>query len=239
MNRSAWHDHGVSGHVSLDEIADAAEDLLEPDRVAAVDAHLRACVACRSQAEALAAVTVRLASAPTPQMPPAVARSLQAAVADQSAEPARVVSLVDYRARKPSLGVFGADLRPRRTRWVRPGLMAAAAALLAGFGGYVVSASAGLNEPPAISARLTTQSLGPQAEALARLGDLDPHRFSRAWKCARQVTDGRITGLAETTVNGGRALLVYHRLGGEPVVTVVTGCASATPTAGPTAPLPR
>ena len=102
-----------------------------------------------------------------------------------------------------------------------------------------MSANAGLNEPPAISAGITTQPLGPQAEALSRMGDLDPHRFSRAWQCARQVTDGRITGLAETTVNDGPALLVYHRPGGEPVVTVFTGCVTGTPKAGPTAPLPR
>ena len=239
MNRSAWNDHEVSGHVSLDEIADAAEDLLDPDRAAAIDAHLRGCADCRSQADALAAVTARLAAAPRSAMPPSVARALQAAVAGQPAEAGRVVSLAEHRTAKPGLGVFGANLRPRRSRWVRPGLVAAAAAIAAGFGGYVVSASAGLNEPPAISARISTQSLGPQAEALSRLGDLDPHRFSRAWQCAREVTDGRITGLAETTVNDSRALLVYHRLDGVAVVTVVTGCAAGTPTAGPTAPLPR
>ena len=89
MNRSAWNDHEVSGHVSLDEIADAAEDLLDPDRAAAIDAHLRGCADCRSQADALAAVTARLAAAPRSAMPPSVARALQAAVAGQPAEAGR------------------------------------------------------------------------------------------------------------------------------------------------------
>jgi len=67
---------------------------------------------------------------------------------------------------------------------------------------------------------------------------LSPHRFSQAWDCARKVTDGRITGLAASTVDGTPALLVYTESDGSTQVTVVTGCGADTPSAGPSALLP-
>lgn len=246
MNRPPCEDHHVFSHPSIDELADAAEDLVAADRGAEIGAHLEGCAPCREQAAALAAVTATLASEPAPQMPAQVAERLRAVVAEQpvidpgQAPRPAVVSLADYRAGKPSLGRFGQGIQaPSRRRWLAPALVAAAAATSAGFGGYLLSASAGLNEPPTVAARINTQSLGPQAEALAQSDDLDPHRFSRAWKCARKVTDGRITGLAETSVNGRPALLVYLRSGGRDAVTVVTGCDSDSPAAEATAPLPR
>ena len=134
-----------------------------------------------------------------------------------------------------TLGAFGADRPRRRTRRVLlPALAAAAAAAVVGFGAYVASASAGLNEPPVVAA-VSSSNLGAQAAVFERHG-LDPHRFSRAWQCARQVTDGRIVGLAASTVDGTPALLVYTRSGATTEVTVVTGCASAAaPSAGPSA----
>jgi hypothetical protein len=68
---------------------------------------------------------------------------------------------------------------------------------------------------------------------------LSAHRFSQAWGCARKVTDGRITGLAASRVDGTPALLVYTKSEGSTLVTVVTGCASDAPSAGPSAVLPR
>ena len=112
-------------------------------------------------------------------------------------------------------------------------LAAAVAAAVVGFGAYVVSASAGLNEPPVVSA-VSSQSLAVQAGALERSQDLDPHRFSRAWQCARQATSGRIVALASSTVDGTPALLVYTRSGATTLVTVVTGCdGRRTPAVGP------
>jgi len=77
------------------------------------------------------------------------------------------------------------------------------------------------------------------AAALERLTDLDPHRFSQAWQCARRVTEGRIVGLASSSVDGTPALLVYTHSGGRDQVTVVTGCNGAQPSAGPSAVLSR
>lgn len=127
----------------------------------------------------------------------------------------------------------------QRRRRARPGrrvgafLAAAGLAGLAGFGGYLLSARAGLNEPPAAAVAVDSADLRAQAHALAGAVDLDPHRFSRAWWCARDVTDGRITGLASATVDGRPALLVYTRTGGETVVTVVLGGSTGAPSRAP------
>jgi hypothetical protein len=53
------------------------------------------------------------------------------------------------------------------------------------------------------------------------------------------VTDGRITGLAASTVDGTPALLVCTKSAGSMQVTVVTGCAAGMPSAGPSAVLSR
>ena len=49
------------------------------------------------------------------------------------------------------------------------------------------------------------------------------------------MTDDRIVGLASSTVDGTPALLVYTRSGATTEVTVVTGCATDRPSAGPSA----
>ncbi len=140
---------------------------------------------------------------------------------------------------RPTLGAFTAE-RPRRSirRIVLPALAAAAAATVAGFGAYVASATAGLNEPPVVAA-VSSSNLSAQAGALLQREELDPHWFSRAWQCARQVTDGRIVGLASSTVDGTPALLVYTRSGATTEVTVVTGCGTGRPSAGPSAEVSR
>jgi hypothetical protein len=110
--------------------------------------------------------------------------------------------------------------------------------LIVGLGAYVISASAGFNEPPVVAA-VTSADLGEQARALEEAsGGLSPHRFSQAWDCARKVTDGRITGLASSTVDGTPALLVYTKSEESMQVTVVTGCRLGMPSAGPSAVLP-
>ena len=73
------------------------------------------------------------------------------------------------RTPRATLGTFGADRsrRPAR-RWLVPVLAAAAAALVVGFGGYVLSATAGLNEPPVVAALSSSEDLGAQAGAVAQ-----------------------------------------------------------------------
>ena len=93
-----------------------------------------------------------------------------------------------------------------------------------------------MNEPPSGAAAVSSGDLRTQAGDLERGGDLDPHRFSQAWTCARQVTDGRITGIASVTVDGSPALLVYLD---DERVAVVEGCHENTPRVTATAPLTR
>ena len=73
-------------HLSIDELADAAEGLLDPDRAALVESHLARCAECRGQSEALREVTAALRTDVSPPMPDAVARRLEEVVAAESAD---------------------------------------------------------------------------------------------------------------------------------------------------------
>ena len=221
-------------HLSIDELADAAEGLLDPERATVAESHIAGCAECRAQSAALRAVTATLRAEPVSPMPEAVAHRLNEVVAAESARRSGA-----WKPR-PTLGTFGQDLKkPSKSRWALPALAAAAAAAVVGFGAYLISASAGLNEPPVVAA-INSGDLRVEAQALEQAaGGLSPHRFSQAWGCARKVTEGRITGLAASTVDGTPALLVYTKSDGSTQVTVVTGCGSSMPSAGPSAVLPR
>jgi anti-sigma factor RsiW len=217
-------------HLSIDELADAAEGLLDPERASVAESHIARCPECRAQSDALREVTATLRTEPSAPMPEALAHRLNDVIAAESAR------RIDAWKPKPTLGTFGQDLKkPSKSRWAPPALAAAALAAVVGFGAYLISASAGLNEPPAVAA-VNSNDLGSEARALEQAaGGL----FSQAWDCARKVTDGRITGLAASTVDGTPALLVYTKSDGSNLVTVVTGCGAGTPSTGPSAVLPR
>jgi anti-sigma factor RsiW len=221
-------------HLSIDELADAAEGLLDAERAAFAESHIADCPDCQAQSVALREVSATLRAQPAAPMPEPAARRLNEVVAAESA--AREAHSWKPRA---TLGSFGEDLKqPAKSRWVVPALAAAAAAAVVGLGAYVISANAGLNEPPVVAA-IDSSDLEVEARALEQAaGGLSPHRFSQAWDCAREVTNGRITGLAAGTVDGSPALLVYTRSNELTEVTVVTGCGAGTPTAGPSAVLP-
>lgn len=245
----------MTDHPTRDTLADAAEGLLPAAEAAVVDAHLGGCAECRAVTAAFSEVGTVLAraGAPAPVMPPHVALRLAAVVATEQA--AREVSPVlhavpgsgpdappvprhPYGTRRrlhPSLGRFGEDLRrvsPGR-RWGLPVLAAAAAALVLGFVAYVASATLGLNEPPAVSISTAPGQLADQAQQLRKRTDLDPHRFSAAWWCAREATTGRIVGLASTTADAQPAVLVYIRSSDGLGVQVVTGCGTTEPATTP------
>jgi anti-sigma factor RsiW len=222
-------------HLSIDELADAAEGLLDPERAAFAESHIAGCPDCHAQSEALRDVSTMLRTEPATPMPEAVAHRLGQVVAAES-----VAREAHSWKPRPTLGTFGEDLKqPPKSRWVLPALAAAAAAVVVGCGGYVISANAGLNEPPVVAA-VNSSDLGAEARALEQsAGGLSPHRFSEAWDCARKVTEGRITGLAASSVDGTPALLVYTKSDGSTLVTVVTGCGAGMPSAGPSAVLPR
>ena len=244
----------MTDHPSRDTLADAAEGLLEPDAAAVVDAHVAGCADCRSELAAFSEVSTILAGVPAPTMPEHVAARLADVVAAEQA--AREVSPVlhavpgsgpdappvprhPYGTRRrlhPHLHErFGEDLRrvsPGR-RWAVPVLAAAVAAVVLGFVAYVASATLGLNEPPAVSISTAPGDLAGQARELRARTDLDPHRFSQAWWCARQATggDGHIVGLATTRSDDAPAVLVYVRTSDGLGVRVVTGCGTPEPVA--------
>lgn len=246
----------MTDHPSRDTLADAAEGLLEPPEAGVVDAHVTGCADCRAELAAFSEVSTVLAEAPAPTMPLAVAARLAEVVALEQA--AREVSPVlhavpgsgpdappvprhPYGTRRrlhPSLGHrFGEDLRtvsPGR-RWAYPVLAAAAAALVLGFVAYVASATLGLNDPPAVSVSTAPGRLVSEANELRERTDIDPHRFSQAWWCARRATDGsgRIVGLATTRADDRPAVLVYVRSSAGLGVRVVTGCEADEPVATP------
>lgn len=247
--------HPSPDHPSLDDLADAAEGLLDPDRQTRVEAHLAACRRCREAAATLGQVSAVLAAEPAPPIPDAVAARLQTALGQESVRrsrsgagspseasgphPARSAAHPLTPHPHPSLGHFVQELHPPAA-WRRmvPLLAAAVLALVVGFGGYVLSATAGLNEPPVVTAAVSSADLADQARSIEQSRDLDPHRFSHAWFCARSATRGRITGLAGARVDGSPALLVYTHSDAESV-TVVTGCSGLQPTAIASAVLSR
>lgn len=133
----------------------------------------------------------------------------------------------------------------RRRRGLRAKFAAGAAgatllASTAGFGGYVLSASAGANEPPTDQPIVApdTQSLASSAARAASNG-LDSYRFSRAWQCARRATNGHITGIRSTVLGGEHGYLVFLKTDAGSHAVFVTGCDTGIPTAGPTVKVER
>jgi anti-sigma factor RsiW len=80
-------------HLSIDELADAAEGLLDPDRAAFVESHLAGCTECQANSDALREVTATLRADVSPPMPDAVAHRLSEVVAAESAHRAVVPAL--------------------------------------------------------------------------------------------------------------------------------------------------
>ncbi|GAA3622399.1 hypothetical protein [Microlunatus ginsengisoli] len=237
----------MSDHISVEELADAAEGLLAPARADQVRNHLAGCALCADTAGLLASVTTTLAAQPAPAMPPAVAARLDAVLAQEQsrreaaaggsrdgADGAQVVAWTPRPHLEPPRPLR--HQRGHAAGWV---LLAATVATAVGFGGYVLSARAGLNEPPDGAAALSSGDLRQQAGSLEASGDIDAHRFSRAWSCARKVTDGRITGLASVTLDGSPALLAYVRTPAGQQVAVIEGCDDGSPRVTATSKLSR
>jgi len=245
-------------HVSAEELADAAAGLLDLPHSDQVAAHLADCLACRDTDAGLRRVGAALAAAPAPAMPAAVAARLDAVVSAESARrqqggPGQVAlgqvgtgSGGGERSGSTRAGAHGwsrvplgqleyAARPPQSGRWA----LAAGLAMLVGFGGYVVSAAAGLDDSPASVVAVDSRRLGRQAEVISGTSDLAPRRFSPGWACARRVTEGRITGVTPAVVDGTNALLVYTTADGATRVTVVVGCDEGKPVAGPSTLVPR
>ena len=223
-------DNLAAEHLSLDDLADFAVGELPADSAAAVREHLATCSSCRAELDQLGAdldqVTAELgamgADAGRPTMPVTVAARLDRVLAGES----------DSQASGTGGGIGGdASGTPRRpatplkapatatyvkqTGVVRLMLAAAVAAAVVGFGGYLISASAGLNEPTALSPTQVHPMRWPPGEGPGgERATLMPHVFSAAWRCARKVTAGRITGITLVYVDGNQHYLVYTRSGG-------------------------
>jgi hypothetical protein len=145
---------------------------------------------------------------------------------------------------KPNIAEhFTETTPPRRGLRAKFAGGAVAAALLAstaGFGGYVLSASTGTDEPPTDRPIVAAnpRSLASSA-ASAAADDLDAYRFSKAWRCARKVTDGTITGIRSTVLDGRPGYLVFLTADSEHRAVFIHGCDTDNPTAGPTVVLPE
>jgi hypothetical protein len=242
----------VSDHPGIDELADAASGALDPGRAREVEQHARGCEQCQDTVSDLRGVTELLRAEPTPSMPPEIAARLDAVLSQEALlrqPPARTGGSVPWPGAAPmtpphvrhTLGTFGADLPKRsRRRLLTTALAACVAAGVVGFAGYFLSATAGLNEPTASApAVVSSGQLRSQASSIQQRSNLSPHRFSQAWDCAREVTEGRITAITAAVVDGQPALLVYLDSDNATKVTVVTGCGSGHPVAGPSTILPR
>ena len=168
-------------HLTTDELADAAEGLLDPARAAFAESHLAGCPDCHAQSDALRAVTATLQAEPPWSMPEAVAHRLNDVVAAQQVQRADAsvmgsgLESVGSR-RRATLGTFGEDLEKARPRWALGALAAAVVAAVVGFSTYVISASAGLNEPPVVAA-VTSRDLGADARAGASQWRPEPAPF--------------------------------------------------------------
>src|SRR4029453_3463075 len=125
-------------HLSIDELADAAEGLLDPERATAAESHIARCPECRAQSDALQQVSATLRAGRAVAMPEAVAHRLNEVIAGESAR------RTDAWKPKPTLGTFGQDLKkPSKSRWALPALAAAALAGGGGFWGDPISAHRG------------------------------------------------------------------------------------------------
>lgn len=206
-----------------------------------------------------------LAAAPGPEMPTDVAQRLDAVLAAESrrrSEIQRAKQGFDVSARasgedaehevgaglprsilprsaRPLLATEPAPTGPRWRHTAAVALVVAVTTAAVGVAGYTLSATAGLNEPVSgTTLQLQSSELAQQAEAIVAGRNLSAHTFSLAWRCAREVTNGRITGLTRAVVDGNPALLVYTRTSGENWVTVVSGCPGPQAQAGETVRLP-
>lgn len=234
--------HTAGGHLGLDELADLAVGEPPEDPVVAAEAaaHLASCPVCqaefaqvRSELDLMSSAlgSLELKYGPTAEIPVTVAARLDRVLAEEAdAAPSNVRPL----RRSTPLKAPATASYVKQTGFFKIMLVAAAAASVVGFGGYVISASAGMNEPSAISpVQVHPDALASQASELAEDRDLDPHLFSAAWRCARQVIDGRITGITPVYTEGEETYLVYTRAGGITYARLLHGCADDNPTAGP------
>lgn len=101
-----------SGHVSIDELSDAAEHLLGTDDAARVAQHVAECAQCAELAAALTDVCAALGEDPAPAMPDAVFARLSAVVRAESERrtsgTARAEEEAERAARaKRTVGTFG------------------------------------------------------------------------------------------------------------------------------------
>ncbi|MDO5498423.1 MAG: hypothetical protein Q4F67_01935 [Propionibacteriaceae bacterium] len=101
-----------SDHVSVDVLADAAENLLSPEQVTLVNDHLHQCPECAEIAQALTDACEALRELPAPPMPEAVLQRLTALVRAESERrangeaDAEVEAGIADAAKRTDLGTF-------------------------------------------------------------------------------------------------------------------------------------
>ena len=87
-------------HLTTDELADAAEGLLAPERAAFAESHIADCPDCHAQSDALRAVSATLQAEPAPTMPEAVAHRLNDVVAAEQVQRVEAQSVAAEQRRR-------------------------------------------------------------------------------------------------------------------------------------------
>ena len=94
-------------HLSVDELADAAEGSLDSERAAFAESHIAGCSDCQAQSEALREVTASLRAEPVPPMPQEVFRRLNDVICAREVTDRRITGLTSSTVdRRPALLVY-------------------------------------------------------------------------------------------------------------------------------------
>jgi hypothetical protein len=157
-------------HPDATAIAEYREGLTSGRRARRVAAHVASCEHCASVNDQLAAVTTALASAPDPALPDAVERRIMAALATEASPatetPQSTETTRDTALRRPG----GRRSGPGGHRWLRPAMLAsAAAACLVLFGGIygIAHLSSGSSSSSAASSAAGSAAAGSASSPLA------------------------------------------------------------------------
>jgi hypothetical protein len=200
-------------HLSLDELAEFDEGLLDPERTSAVRAHLHGCDRCRDHAQALATTRSILADLPAAAMPAEVSARLDQAIVDESAERAGAAPAGsrDSAAREAA---HPADVVPApgtvaRRRLGHPTLpaIAVAAALVLAVGAIVVGAvnhnNGGSNESAGASSSVPGAPQGT-AGGTSVISSDQPSNFVQT-STGQSYTAGTLTSDVQGLVAGAPA----------------------------------
>ena len=179
-------------HPDATALAEYRAGLAGGRRARRLAAHVASCASCASVSDQLAAVTTALASAPDPALPDAVDRRIMAALGTEAlretkAAPGTAVRSVPGDGSGPRRRPGGAG---SRSRWLRPAVLASAAAaclVLAGGVYGIAHLSSGSSSSSAASSAAGSAAAGPESSPLAGAAAPGIHTRLEPAKSAQQA----------------------------------------------------